>query len=164
MSSVKSELSVDVSIESLSKQSPDGSARSILVNVRLPTPPTLSSFARPIRARSDAEHCPLSTKGTNYAGLGTVAEASSRSSWPTLALHPRGGHGWLSATLSAPFTELVEIEKMPSRGTLGPLTNFKRLGSSGARIVIHPRPLHSRTLIGHLRKPRRSNRMEIPET
>src|SRR5262245_22292127 len=76
----------------------------------------------------DHEPCPLSARGTNHEGLGSVAEASSRSSWPTLALHPRGGHWWLSATTHSPITELEKIEKMPLWGTLGALTSFKRLG------------------------------------
>ena len=59
-------------------------------------------------------HVPFSAKGTNHEGLGSVAEATSRSSWPTLALHPRGGHCWLSASLSPAFTELEKIEKLPA--------------------------------------------------
>jgi hypothetical protein len=35
---------------------------------------------------------PNPRSGTDHAGLGTVAEARSRSSWPTFALTPRGGH------------------------------------------------------------------------
>ena len=134
----------------------------MLDHVRSPTPPSLSSFTCPTRARSGNEPCPLSASGTIHEGLGSVAEASSRSSWPTLALHPRGGHCWLSASVSSPLTELEKIEKLPVRGTLGAMTSFKRLGSFTSPIAIHPGPIRSRTIIGHLRKRRRSHRMEIP--
>ena len=133
----------------------------MLDHVRSPTPPSLSSFTGPTRARSGNEPCPLSASGTIHEGLGSVAEASSRSSWPTLALHPRGGHCWLSASVSAPLTELEKFEKLPVRGTLGAMTSFKRLGPFTSPIDIHPRAIRCRTMIGHLRRRRRSHRMEI---
>ncbi len=122
----------------------------------------LSSFTYPTRMTSGSEPCPLSASGTIHEGLGSVAEASSRSSWPTLALHPRGGHCWLSASVSCPFTELEKIEKLPIRGTLGAMTSFKRIRSITSPNAIHPSPIRSRTMIGYLRKRRRSHRMEIP--
>ena len=87
---------------------------------------------------------------TDHEGPGTVAEASSRSSWPTLALHPRGGHGSLSASHSRRFTQLEKIDKMTDRGTLGTLTSFQRLARPTSRIAIHPKPLVSRTKMAYL--------------
>ena len=90
---VKSELVGDVSIDSVSEDSPDGSARPGPDKVRPhnPTIPSRGSLAERSRA-SPSEPDPQPARGTDHAGLGTVAKASSRSSWPTLALHPRGGH------------------------------------------------------------------------
>src|SRR5271166_5938021 len=107
--------------------------------------PCRRSLARLVRGR-EMNHVPLSASGTIHEGLGSVAEASSRSSWPTLALHPRGGHCWLSASVSAPLTVLEKIEKLPVRGTLGAMTSFKSLGSFTWPIAIHPRPIRSRTM------------------
>jgi hypothetical protein len=75
----------------------------------------------------------------------TVAEASSRSSWPTLALHPRGGHCWLSATPSRRFRELEKIDRMADRGTLGAMTSFQSLARLTSPIAIDGPHLVSRT-------------------
>src|SRR2546421_13029973 len=75
--------------------------------------------------------CPQPATGdSSHVGLGTVAEGPSRSSWPALALHPRGGHGWLSAALQPAFSDLGKIEKLPPWRTLGSLTSFKTLGET----------------------------------
>src|SRR5262245_40888767 len=124
----------------------------------LSPPRWIMLFAWP---RQVHEPCPLSARGTNHEGLGSVAEALSRSSWPTLALHPRGGHWWLSAAIHSPITELEKIEKLLLRGTLGALTSFKSLGFLTLTNAIHRCLPRSRTMSGYLRKPPRSNRMRI---
>ena len=65
------------------------------------------------KIRSPVSLFPNPRSGTDHAGLGTVAEASSRSSWPTLALHPQGWPLWLSADIFSSFTELEKIEELP---------------------------------------------------
>ena len=65
------------------------------------------------QTRSPVNLFPNPRSGTDDAGLGTVAEASSRSSWPTLALHPQGWPLWLSADMFSSFTELEKIEELP---------------------------------------------------
>jgi hypothetical protein len=112
---------------------------------------------RPRRARRAGARCarrrpesPNPRMGSGSRRPFTVAEASSRSSWPTLALHPRGGHGSLSASPSRRFTQLEKIDKMTDRGTLGTLTSFQRLVRLTGRIAIHPQPLLSRTKMAYL--------------
>ena len=65
-------------------------------------------FCQTLKQRLRVNLVPNLSQETVHKGPGTVAEASSRSSWPTLALHPRGGHCGYRQT---PFARLQNLRK-----------------------------------------------------
>ena len=134
----------------------------MLDNVRSPTPPSLSRIDpdEPVRLGRRRNAGPQPATGTHL----TLASVRWRKLQAghlgrLVALHPRGGHARLSASLVPPFTDLGKIEKMPSWRTLGDLTSFKRLGRSVSRIASTHEPMGCRT-IWVSRKRRRSPRID----
>lgn len=131
-------LSVDVSIESMRRQTPDGLAWSMQDNV--PTANTTAPVGSfPPRARCGA----LGGRPVPNPQRGLVTrwprDGGGRSRpvfWPTSPLRPRGGHAWLSAAADAAFSDLGKIEEMLSWRTLGDLTSLKGLGRLLSRF--HP--------------------------
>ena len=129
MSSIKVSVSVDVSIEQCgSRQSPVGSANPICGSHRHHRPCRGRTRSNPGGRVPTPALSPTCNGDSSPVGLGTAAEVSGQSSWLTKELHPRGGHGWLSATAGPPLTQLGKIEKMPPPRILGTLTSFKALG------------------------------------
>ena len=119
MSSVWVRLSVDVSIESVSRQSPDGSARSM----REQRP--IANTTAPVGSSTRAN-----TGSSLRKDLVPNPQRGLMSRWPRdgggrpepviladSTLHPRGGHAWLSAARThVVHMSLEKIEKMRSSG------------------------------------------------
>src|SRR5262245_54461565 len=125
----------------------------MLDNVRSPTPPSPQGALGPARrAPSEGRNLPQPAMGSSGSRRPfTVAEASSRSSWPTLALHPRGGHCLLSAAPSRGFSELEKFDKLTGRGILGAVTSIQGLARPPSSIGIDGLPAVSRTIKAYQR-------------
>jgi hypothetical protein len=127
-------VSVDVSIESVSRQSPDGQARpKWSQRPKAITTDPVGGFPflvtgnrfKPIvgNQRVPNPQRGLITRWPRNGGghSGPVILAGS-------SYHPRGGQRWLSVSGRRVMRELGKIEKMTLWRTLGPLTSFKTLG------------------------------------